>query len=284
LHGLRPWQWAFVLAAIPGAILAPLYGLVREPPVRGPRRVGTAPPATALLSELRRLGAFLALLLLGMSMVTTTSYATGVWSPALFVRVYGWSPREIGLSLGLLTLVGGVVGSFTAGWLVDHFSKRRIEGAVVVVAAAAFAGCGAAGAMAPLMPDARWAIGLLAIMHLLLAAPYACAPVAIQMVVAKRFRSQVAAVYLTAISLVGLLIGPVLVGVLTDHLFHSPKDVRYSLSLVVGVTAPVMCVALLLARRPFQRLAATGPATFPGLASRGTLSDQADSGATMEQP
>jgi hypothetical protein len=50
----------------------------------------------------------------------------------------------------------------------------------------------------------------------------------------------------------------VLVGALTDHLFHSPKDVRYSLSLVVGVAAPVMCIALLLARGPFRRLAPGG--------------------------
>jgi MFS family permease len=256
LHGLQPWQWAFILAAVPGAILAPLYLILREPPRRGAARSGPRLPLTALLAELRRLGGFLALLLIGMSMVTTTSYATGVWSPALFIRVYGWAPREIGFWLGLMTLGGGVVGSFTAGWLVDHFARRRVEGAVMLVAATAFAGCGLAGALAPLMPNAGAAMALLAVMHLLLAAPYACAPVAIQLVVADRFRSQVPAVYLTAISLVGLLIGPVLVGALTDHLFHSPKDVRYSLSLVVGVAAPIMCTALLLARGPFRRLTA----------------------------
>lgn len=259
LRGLQPWQWAFILAAVPGAILAPVYLMAREPPRRGVAQPGARMPLASLVAELRRLGGFLALLLVGMSMVTTTSYATAVWSPALFVRVYGWAPREIGFWLGLMTLGGGVAGSFTAGWLIDHFARRRVEGAAVLVAAGAFAGCGVAGALAPLMPNAASAMALLAVMHLLLAAPYACAPVAIQMVVADRFRSQVPAVYLTAISLVGLLIGPVLVGALTDHLFHSPKDVRYSISLVVAVAAPVMCVALLFARGPYRRLTARRP-------------------------
>jgi MFS family permease len=254
LRGLQPWQWAFILAALPGAVLAPFYFLMREPARRGEARDRTRIPLTALLGEMRRLGAFLALLLVGMSMVTTTSYATGVWSPALFIRVYGWEAREIGMWLGVMTLVGGVIGSLVAGSLVDHFARRRLEGAPMLVAAAAFAGCGLTGALAPLMPTAELSMALFAVMHLLLVAPYACAPVAIQLAVGDRFRSQVAALYLTAISLVGLLIGPVLVGAMTDHLFSSPKDVRYSLSIVVAIAAPVMCAALLLARGPYLRL------------------------------
>jgi hypothetical protein len=43
---------------------------------------------------------------------------------------------------------------------------------------------------------------------------------------------------------------------MTDHLFHDPADVRYSLAIAVAVPAPIMFVLLLRACRPYRMLRA----------------------------
>jgi hypothetical protein len=55
-------------------------------------------------------------------------------------------------------------------------------------------------------------------------------------------------------TLVGLGIGPVVIGLMTDHLFHDPADVRYSLAIVVGLPAPIMFTLMMIARRPYRAL------------------------------
>ena len=39
-------------------------------------------------------------------------------------------------------------------------------------------------------------------------------------------------------------------------LFHDPKDIRYSMSIVIGFAAPALFVLLSLARRPYRELRA----------------------------
>jgi len=60
------------------------------------------------------------------------------------------------------------------------------------------------------------------------------------------------------ISLVGIGIGPVVIGFMTDHLFTAPTDIRYSLAIVVGCAAPIMCALLLLALKPYRALRLAG--------------------------
>jgi hypothetical protein len=43
---------------------------------------------------------------------------------------------------------------------------------------------------------------------------------------------------------------------MTDHVFHDPADVRYSMAIVVGLAAPLMFVLLLAARKPYRLLRA----------------------------
>jgi hypothetical protein len=46
------------------------------------------------------------------------------------------------------------------------------------------------------------------------------------------------------------------VGLMTDHVFRNPADIRYSMSIVVGLAAPLMFMLLLAARKPYRILRA----------------------------
>jgi MFS family permease len=86
--------------------------------------------------------------------------------------------------------------------------------------------------------------------------PFTCAATALQLIVPNRARAQVSAVYVTFTTLVGLTLGPLVIGLMTDFVFRDPSDIRYSLSVVVGVAAPIMVVMMLVAMGPYRKFAA----------------------------
>jgi Mn2+/Fe2+ NRAMP family transporter len=55
------------------------------------------------------------------------------------------------------------------------------------------------------------------------------------MITPNQMRGQVSAVYWFVISILGLLIGPTSVALVSELVFDGPADIRYALSLVSGV-------------------------------------------------
>lgn len=259
--GLEPWQAAFIIIALPGLLLVPLFFLMREPERRGPG--GAKPlPLREVRAVIRARRHALVPMLAGFCMVTLVSYAYFVWTPALFQRSYGWNPAEVGLGFGLILLVFGTGGAYFGGWMSDLLTQRGWLDAPLKVAAFGFVGCGVFGALAPLMPTATAALILLAPAIFLSNTPYACAGSALQMIVPNRARAQVSAIYITLITLVGLGVGPLVVGLMTDYLFRNPADIRYSLAIVVAAPAPIMFVLLMRAWAPFRALRESSPDTY----------------------
>lgn len=253
LTGFEPWQAAFVIVGLPGLLLVPMFLLLREPARRGP---GGAQPMSvreviAVVTSRRQV---LLPMFAGFAMVPVVSYAIAVWTPALFQRTWQWNPAQIGWGIGLLQLTFGTGGAYFGGWLTDRFAKRGMLDAPLKAAAFGFIGCGVFGALAPLMPNAWAALALLGPTLFLGNTPYACAGTAIQLVIPNRARAQVTALYLTLTNLMGMTVSPMVVGLMTDHVFHDPLDIRYSLSLVIAFTSPVLFVLLLRASRPYRQL------------------------------
>jgi len=253
LAGFEPWQAAFVIVGLPGLLLVPAFLLFRDPDRRGTEGVEQL-PLREVFAVVRERGAALALMFAGFAMVPVVSYAVGIWSPALFQRVHGWNPAEVGLGIGLIMLVFGTSGAWFGGWLNDRYSQRGALDAPLKVAALGFAGCSVTGALAPLMPNAWLALLCFAPTMFLSNIPYACAGTAIQLIVPNRARAQVSAMYITMTTLIGLGVSPVVVGFMSDRVFTGPTGIRYSMAVVIGVAAPLLVLCLSLARRPYRAL------------------------------
>jgi MFS family permease len=255
LGGLAPWQAAFIIVGFPALLLVPFLLLQREP-----ARRGSAAAASLPLIEVARIiadrRAALVPMFAGFAMVNLVSYTFFIWTPALFQRSYGWNPAQVGLSFGLIILFAGTSGVYFAGWLSDRLTRRGHLDAHLTAPAFGFIGCGVLGTLAPLMSNARVAQLLLAPAIFLSMMPYPCAGTAIQLIVPNRARAQVTAIYITLTTLIGLVLGPLLVGMMTDYVFRDPSDIRYSLAVVIGIAAPLMFALLLVARRPYRALRA----------------------------
>ena len=254
---LEPWRRTFVLVAIPGLLVAVLLLALKEPERRGGKDRPKAP--------LREVGAHLAgqrraliLVFAGFSMITMSGYASTVWTPALFIRAYGWSAGEIGVAYGALYLLLGPAGALLAGWWCDRMTARGVTEAPLKVAAWGYLGTGLFGGLAPLMPTGELALAMFAPAMLMSTMPYPMAGTAIQLVTPNRMRGQVSALYMLVINLVGLGAGPLIVGIFNDALFTGPSGVRYSLAWVNALAAPVAFALLLLAFRPYRELRREG--------------------------
>jgi MFS family permease len=253
LANVAPWQGAFIIVGFPGLLLAPLFLFMREPARRGTGGA-VALPVSEVVGIVRARSAALVPMFAGFSLVTLVSYALFIWTPALFQRSYHWNPAQVGLAFGLIVLTFGTAGAYFGGWMSDRLGRRGHLDAPLKVAACGFVGCGLFGALAPLMPNAPACLTLLAPAVFLSNTPYACAGSSIQLIVPNRARAQVTALYITLTTLVGLGVGPLVVGLMTDQVFRNPADIRYSLSVIVGVAAPAMFVLMLAAWRPYREL------------------------------
>ncbi len=258
LAGFEPWQVAFIIVGLPGLLLAPMFLLLKEPQRRGPgaeaalalREVGR------IVMERRRA---LIPMFAAFSMVTLASYALSIWTPAMLQRNYGWNPAQVGIGFGLILVIFGTTGAYFGGWMSDRLTARGYLDAPLRVAAYGFVGCGIFGVLAPLMPSANLSLLLLAPSVFFSYVPFACAGAAIQMIVPNRARGQVTAIYIAIVMLVGIVIGPVVVGLMTDYVFKDPADIRYSLSIVLGLPAPLMFLLLRRALLPYRELRAQMP-------------------------
>ena len=273
LAGFAPWQAAFIIVGAPVLLLVPLFLLQREPERRGTGGAASLPVREVLQLIRERAGA-LGPMFAGFAMVNLVSYTFFIWTPALFQRSHGWNPAQIGWALGIILITCGTSGVFVAGWLSDRLARRGHLDAQLKVAAFGFVGCGVLGALAALMPSATAALALLAPAIFLSNMPYPCAGTAIQLIVPNRARAQVTALYVTLTTLVGLGVGPLLIGMMTDYVFRDPADIGYSLAIVLAVAAPTMFVLLLRACPAYRALRARDGRAAAALASSPLRSDR----------
>ncbi|MFM1887120.1 MAG: hypothetical protein RL026_2277 [Pseudomonadota bacterium] len=253
--GLDPWQVAFILIGFPGLLLVPALLLLREPPRRA---AANAKPLSVseVMQVIRDRGAALLPLFMGFALVMVVLNAMALWTPATLERTYGLDKAQQGLAYGLLLLVCGTAGAFFSGWFADRLAQRGAQDAPLKVAGYSFLGCGVLTVAAVLMPSVELMLLCLAPAVFLSTMPVPATGTAIQLIVPSLARGQVSALYIMWSSLVGVLLGPVLVGLLNDL----DLPIRYSMAIVVGMPVPVMFWLYMRARRPYCALRAAGAA------------------------
>lgn len=133
------WRAAFFMVGGPGLLVA-LAGLWLREPLRGAMDGAdgeTAVIHSAARFSLRDYGALVhnrsyVYNALGMAMMTFALGGLALWMPAYFHRVKGLTLQEANLWIGPLTVVAGLVGTVTGGWLADRL-LRRTPGAYFLV-------------------------------------------------------------------------------------------------------------------------------------------------------
>ncbi len=221
LNDILGWRRAFIVVGLPGILLAGFVLMV----LRDPRKSGlvtqTSDTAKSLggMETLRAIfgSRALVLLLVAGSTASFLAYGKTTWATIFFQRTHGLTPGEVGFYFGVVNGLAGAAGTWLGGWLADRFgsvNRRHVLSAPAIGMAVAV----------PLQLYAYsagyWVLGLavLAIPTVLNSFYYGPTYSSVQGLVPLRTRAMASAVMLFCQNLIGLGLGPLLFGMLSDTL------------------------------------------------------------------
>jgi MFS family permease len=220
------WRAPFVVAAVPGFLLAALTFLVREPQrgasetVRAGATAATGSRASAdtPVRTILRTRTIVWIVLSGIT-VNFAAYAGNGFLVPLIQRYFGLGLTAAAVTTGFIVGVTGLVGLTAGGWVADVV-YRRSERARLVLGAASLvvAAAGTAAALASGRSSVTLFATLFGLGWLAQYGYYTSVYPAIQDVVEPRLRATAVAVYFAGMYLLGGAFGPVVVGALSDRL------------------------------------------------------------------
>jgi len=218
------WRDAFLVAGLPGLVLAFVLLLTVREPRRGASDGAQASAgATSLGSTLRFVRSQKSLLhvIAGTTLTVFVVSGTGAWSSSFFIRFHGFRLTEIGPILAVVNGGFGIVGTLLGGVIADRLARRDERGRPWTLAAAALAITPILAA-ALLVPDRRLAAAFFAGYVLLSSVWYGPGYALAQSLVGVRMRGVIASlIYLTS-NLLGYGLGAQFIGLLSDKLTGNP--------------------------------------------------------------
>lgn len=250
---LEPWQAVFLMLGAPGLLFAFTAFLLPRTSIR--------PPSTAsrpgreggsLFAFVRQHKRAFLSQQLGFAMLGLSGYAIAGWAPAHLQRNFDWSPALIGPVLGVAIGVSGMVGTLVVGWLADRSFRRGRQDAYFSAAIVTTL-IGVPLIVAAFLASDGWTCAiLLGIGYLFLCSFGGICSAALQLMSPGHLRGRTAALYVFTLNILGLGLGPLVVGALTEHVFGDRMLVGLSVATTVFVAGTISIACLLSGRRAYR--------------------------------
>lgn len=222
------WRAPFVVAAVPGFVLAAAFLFLPEPG-RGASETEVVDLAAAARGDARPLRSILAvptvrwLMLAGIGL-QVANYAVATFIVPLLQRYFGLSIGTASVGAGMILGVAGILGLLVGGVLADRaatkgLSRRLVAGAVGFVLAVPLSIVALVmGSGSPMTFIAVFAVAMACVQVY-----GAAATPAIADVTPPKIRATAIALYFAAFNIIGATLGPIIAGVLSDA-FAQPAD------------------------------------------------------------
>jgi MFS family permease len=235
------WRAAFFTMGIAGVLLAPVMLLVVRDVPRAHHP--SAAPIGQVFPMLARKPVFW-LMAFAASSSSLCGYGLAVWTPSILERSFQLSLIERGQFTASVVFIGGCTGVFAGGWLADRLGHidRGWYARLPAIAWAITAPTFVAGFFAPSLWVA-WPLLLIPnALNILWLGPVITA---VQHLVPARMRSTASASFLLINNLIGLGVGPYLIGAISTALKQSygAESLRYA---AAGCTIFYWIAALLM--------------------------------------
>jgi len=242
------WRTAFLAVGLAGVIFMPIFALtVREPERTGP--TGQSRVAIGQVFAILAAKPSFWLLAFGAASSSMVGYGLAFWLPSLLQRSFGMTLLAASHFYGLLLLVGGIPGILLGGWTADRAGLTgktgyaRIPGIAFLVAVPLFA----AGLLSH-SPALAFALFLIpqALSYMWLA------PVltAVQHLVPAPVRATASASFLLINNLIGLGLGALTIGKISDVLKPDFGDEALRMGMLAALGCYVVAGLLMLIVAP----------------------------------
>lgn len=258
LHG---WQLTLIVIGLPGLLIAALMATLREPARRGRivAGLGDAPvvPKQPSVKDVlvfigKNAGIFLPMFA-SMGIAAVMGFGIRSWAPSFYVRTFHWTVARYGFVQGLLSLLVMPIGALTGSLFAEQLAKRGYDDAnmrtVFVGQLLSLPGM----ILFPLMPTPGLSIALCTAYTFFVYWTNAPMNAALQIVTPNQMRGQVTALFLFVYNVIGFGIGPTIVALFTDFMFHSEKMVGYSMAIATVTLGSLTAVIMWLGVRPYGR-------------------------------
>ncbi|HEV2135249.1 MAG TPA: MFS transporter [Terracidiphilus sp.] len=248
------WRQPFFLCAIPGLVVAALYGWIAKEPERGASDHIRATPDRATFSGLFGNAAFLTATF-GLAMLTFAMGGISAWVPTFLHRFSGLSVANASLAVGAITVIDGIAGTLTGGFIAQRWQRTNHRALYLLSfwSVALTLPCGALVFFGP----RTWAIPSLFAAEFFLFLNTGPLNAAIVNSVSAPVRATAISVNLFCIHFFGDTFSPQIIGAVSD---------RTNLSIGLGVTLVTLVISaviLLIGARyapPLEETATTGGA------------------------
>ncbi|HKP34091.1 MAG TPA: MFS transporter [Sphingomicrobium sp.] len=242
LASLIDWRAAFLVMGVAGILLAPILKyFVRDRSLRSPTT--NAAPLMQVFPTVARKPAFW-LMAFAASASSLCGYGLALWTPSVLIRSFHLDLISTANFFASLLLVGGCTGVFAGGWLADRLGSgdrgwyAKLPAIAWLITAPMFV----AGLLAPSLWVA-WPLLLIPnALNILWLGPVTTA---VQHLVPRQMRASASASFLLINNLIGLGVGPLLIGKISTMLKESygTESLRYA---AVGCTAFYLLAAFLM--------------------------------------
>lgn len=226
---VRPWQFAFIVAGLPGFLIALLFLFIPDPR----HALGGPPPVVPIKAVTRHLSTnagFFWSVFMGVAAINLSVLGTVSWLPVLLIRGHAFGLSDAGYLSGGALIVGGLIGMVGFGAIMDRLggeprSRMLFCGWSTAVAAIA-------GLAFPLVGSPLLLAILFTAFFSAAAGVVSAAPSVIQQRSPPGMRATIASVYVFVINLIGLGLGPSVTAGLGDWLFPGGDGIRYAMAMV----------------------------------------------------
>ena len=226
------WRWAFVIAGMPGLVLALLLWVTVKEPVREVTARDDDVSGSLLVATLKTIWSDTGLrhAMFGLSITGVVTFGALAWNAAFIMRAHELSQAQTGIFLALTIGILGGLGTWTSGIIADRLGARNPRWRLgVVVCAILLAKPLVAGFL--LLDDTRLALICLAVAVIFAAVYWGPTFAFLHGRVPVQMRPMATAIFMFAFNAIGVGLGPLLVGLASDTLYvgFGARSIGYGL-------------------------------------------------------
>jgi len=259
LGDLAPWRTVLVVAGLPGLVIGALLLTVREPE-RDRSTAGASlqgrggPPAFSdVVRFVWQYRSSLGLVSLGAALIVLTYYSTVSWGPTVLVRQHGLSVSQAGYVYGGFLLISSIAGSYVGGALSDRQAARGDDGIylrIITVCAAGIALAMIAMLLTSSVTSMVSCLTFYSFSYGLIQGPVIAY---VHRLTPSAMRGLVSSMYVLTVNVVGYVIGPSAVALVSSSLPGGEQALGPALGVVCLVSALGALALCVLARKPSRQ-------------------------------
>ena len=215
------WRAAFLVIGVPGLLIAILVKFILvEPRTCSEIEVAPNSKSQATLYEvfitLWRQNSFRNIVI-ALTLVNFVGMGAGQWFATFFIRHHSMGTGELGIWMGVIGGTSGIVGTIAGGYLFDRYVENDARGQLNFISIAVALLCPFFLLML-FLPSKQHSLLQLIPINILILFFYGPVMALLQRLVTDKIRALSIAITLLVFNLVGLGMGPQIVGILSDLL------------------------------------------------------------------